>query len=271
MIKVASVQWNVVFGDADANAEIAIGHLESLARDGVELVAFPECFLTGYCVSSMQEALAIAIPRNHSSLLSLQSACDRLGVLAVVGFAEKTGTGIANSAAIFEPQTPARFYQKSHMPCMGLDRFAEPGNKLEVFDTRLGKIGVLICFDMRPPEASRVLTLAGANIIVLPTNWPVKAETSADHICIARAAENKVFFITCNRVGSENGFSFIGRSKIIDPYGNVLASASDQEQVIIAEIEPSIASDKRNVMIKDVYETEIIASRRPELYSSLTE
>ena len=114
-----------------------------------------------------------------------------------------------------------------------------------------------------------MLTLMGADLIVLPTNWPEGAEVSADHICIARAAENKVFFLTCNRVGEENGFHFIGRSKIIGPKGHVLAAAEADETVLVADVDLTEARNKQNVTIPGVYETAILASRRPELYGLL--
>jgi predicted amidohydrolase len=190
-------------------------------------------------------------------------------VSAVVGFVEADGERIYNTAALLEPGVSPRFYRKSHLPELGVDKFVDRGDALDVFDTRHGRVGIHICYDLRFPEPSRVLTLDGAEIIVLPTNWPEGAEASAEHVAIARAAENRVFMVTCNRVGEENGFRFIGRSKIVGPAGDVLAAAGSGSEVLIADIDPSQARIKRNVRIPGRYETEVIESRRPELYGAI--
>jgi 5-aminopentanamidase len=266
-MRIACAQLDVAFGDTARNIDVAISKLAELKQQGVDLVLFPEAFLTGYCVDSISEAQRIAIhPRQ---LMPITEACDRLSICAVVGFAEREGGEVYNAAALFEPGERPRIYRKTHLPELGLDKFVGHGNELDVFDTALGRIGILICFDMRLPEAARVLTLRGAELIVLPTNWPEGAETSAEHVAITRAAENRVFFATCNRVGTENGFRFIGRSKIIGPTGAVLASAGDTEDCIVADLDLKEARIKRNVMIPGKYETDVIGSRRPELYHEL--
>jgi predicted amidohydrolase len=268
-MRLACVQSNVVFGDPISNAERAIERLRSLKVEGVDLAVFPEAYLTGYCVSTTEEACGIAIAPGSEALQKLQAACDEIDILAIVGFAESVDGKLYNSAVLLEPGKAPRTYRKTHLPELGLDKFVEAGQALPVFDTRLGKIGILICFDLRPPEATRVLALAGAELIVLPTNWPVGAEISAAHIGIARAAENRVFVATCNRVGEENGFRFIGQSKIIDLTGKVIAAAGDEEEVIMGDIDLSSARQKRMVAIPGKYETEVFASRNPRLYSSL--
>lgn len=270
-MRLACVQSNVEFGNSIVNAERAIARLRELKSEGVDLAVFPEAYLTGYCVATSEEAAGIAIPAESEAILKLQAACDELDILAVVGFAEVERGTIFNTAALFEPGIPTRFYRKTHLPELGLDKFVQAGQALPVFETRLGRIGILICFDLRPPEASRVLALAGADLIILPTNWPVGAEVSAGFISVARAAENRVFVATCNRVGEENGFTFIGQSKIIDIGGKVLAAAGSEEEVIQANIDLSQARQKRTIAIPGKYETEVFASRNPSLYGAIVE
>ncbi len=272
-MRVACVQADVVYGDPAANTARAVAELRRLAAEGVHLAVFPEAFLTGYCVECADDAQSIAIAGDGLSAQAstLQGVVEETGIVAVVGFAERDGERVRNSAALFEPGVPVRVYRKVHLPELGLDKFVQPGDELPVFDTRAGKIGILICFDLRPPEAARVLALRGAEIIVLPTNWPVGAEVSAEHISIARAAESRVFVATCNRIGEENGFRFIGRSKIVSPAGRVLAAAGDGEETILADIDLAEAREKRTVGIPGRYETTVFDSRRPDLYEVLLE
>jgi predicted amidohydrolase len=192
-------------------------------------------------------------------------------MLAVVGFAETADGYLYNTAALVEPHRPMRTYRKTHLPHLGYDRFVRHGTSLPIFDTRLGKIGILICYDLRPPEATRILALKGAELIVLPTNWPEGAEVSAEHIAIARAAENRVFVATCNRVGEENGFRFIGLSKIIDPDGRVLAAGMQAETVLMANVDLSLARQKRRVVRPGEYETDVFACRNVRLYREMVE
>ncbi|HVL38390.1 MAG TPA: carbon-nitrogen hydrolase family protein [Fimbriimonadaceae bacterium] len=268
-MRLACVQCDVVFGDPLANARHAANELRRLAGEGVQLAVFPEAFLTGYCVDCLEDARSIAIPLDHEAIFHLIEVCNETGLHAIFGFAEETEGRIYNSAALIMPGYHPRVYRKTHLPEMGLDKHVSPGSNLPVFDTRLGKIAILICFDLRPPEAARVLTLRGAQLIVLVTNWPVGAETSADHIAIARAAENRVFLAACNRVGEEQGFRFIGRSKIIDPTGKVIEAAQDEARTIVADIDLDEALVKRSVMIPGKYEIAVLGCRRPELYDSL--
>lgn len=267
-MRLACLQSNVVLGDQVANGYAAARQLEALSE--VDVAVFPEAFLTGYCESEFIRASAIAISRADKSIRLLEEASQDLNIVTVVGFAERTDEGLLhNTAALFERDRPTRFYRKTHIPELGLDKCVTPGKELPVFETSHGRIGILICFDLRHPEPSRVLALRGADVIVLPTNWPEGAEVSAEHMGIARAAENRVFVACCNRVGEENGFRFIGHSKIIGPSGEVLAAAGHSEEVILAEINVKEARQKRRVMIPGVYETTAFESRRPELYGDI--
>ena len=276
-MKLACVQAPVVFNDPTANANYAVKMLQKLASQGVDLAVFPEAFLTGYVISDASTAAEISISADHPSILHIGSVCDELGIHAVVGFAANSNEsgdlplGLSNAVVLFQPNRPREYYAKTHLPELGLDKFVRPGNRLPVFDTALGRIGILICYDMRPPEATRSLVLNRADIILLPTNWPNGAQVSAEHVTIARAAENRVFFASCNRVGHENGFDFIGLSKIIHPTGKVLSAAGDREEVLMAELDFVESRQKRTVTIPGKYEIDVIGCRRPELYESLTD
>lgn len=280
-IKVACVQCGVAFNDPAANAAACAARLKELRAHGVDLAVFPEAFLTGYVVGSQEDAMGIAIPLECDGqgrainlaqpLRAIQDACRETGMHAVVGAITTDGAVVQNCALLFEPDGTVRRYFKAHLPFLGVDRFVVPGWDLPVFETAIGRIGLLVCYDLRVPEACRVLALNGADIVCLPTNWPVGAETSATHTVIARAAENRVFMAACNRVGTENGTRFIGLSGIYDVVGRVLAKAGDGEEVIVADCELDQAREKRTVIIPGEYELDVIGSRRPGLYGRIVE
>ena len=264
-MKIACVQCDVQIGETERN----VAAIErTLSATEADLVVYPECSLTGYAVASHDAAREIAIPRDHLALHHLQDAATRAGKLVVVGFAEEKGEALYNTATLLGLAAGPEFYRKTHLPELGYDRFVVPGDDLPVFGTPLGRIGILVCFDLRAPEAARELALQGADIILLPTNWPEGAEISAEVLAVARAVENKVWLASCNRVGEEGGFRFIGRSKIVAPNGEVIASAGKDAETIAADIDLALARDKRNRTIPGVYETTVFSSRRPELYKT---
>jgi predicted amidohydrolase len=132
------------------------------------------------------------------------------------------------------------------------------------------KIGMNICYDAAFPEAARCLTLLGADLIVLPTNWPPGAECVAEHTIRSRAVENGVYYAAINRVGTERGFEFIGLSSICAPNGDVLAASNGIDpEVLIADIDPELARRKRVVRVPDKHEIDRLADRRPEMYGPL--
>lgn len=270
-MRVACVQSNVVYNNPVANAESAVARIKWLAHEGADLIVFPECFLTGYCVETAEEAHRIAIPINHKAIRSVVEACKNSGAHCVIGYAGIDGEEVYNGACLIEPTGKVSEYRKSHLPELGFDKFVSAGNSLPVFDTALGRIGIAVCFDLRPPEVIRCLALKGAELIVLPTNWPEGAEFAPTHMAGVRANENRVFLAACNRIGTENGFTFIGKSGIWDVAGKALASAEDGDEVIAAEIDLARAREKRVRIIPGKYETTIFDSRRPDLYGALTD
>ena len=155
---------------------------------------------------------------------------------------------------------------------LGIDKFTTYGDRpFDVHDVAGVRIGMNICYDSGFPESSRCLALLGADLVVLPTNWPPGAECLAEHAIRTRAMENAVYYAAINRVGMERGFRFIGLSSICAPNGDVLAESSGaDEQVLYAEIDPDKARRKRIVRVPDKHEIDRFADRRPEMYGVLT-
>lgn len=272
-MRLALVQTDVAFGDPRGNAGTIVAHLRALAREGADLALFPECALTGYCARSRDEAERIAVECDPGSgpFAEIVAATRETGVAASFGFAERERDRLYNAVLTVVPgkhDATLHRYRKTHLPELGYDRWATPGDELSPMATPWGAIGILICFDLRPPEAARTLALKGTDLIVLPTNWPEGAEIAAEVYPRVRASESGVWLAACNRVGTENGVTFFGRSSIVDPRGRVVASAGAGEEVLIADLDLSLARRKRNVVVPGEFEYEIFASRQPELYTS---
>lgn len=269
---VASCQFYPQFKNPKNNALRISEVISRSASEGTKIIVFPECALTGYCFSSKQEAFENALEKNDECILKIQKTCEKEKILSIVGFAEKEGNNLFNSAIIISPSGFLGVYRKTHLPLLGLDKFVVRGDALPVYEYENIKFGVLICYDVRIPEAARILALKGAQIIFVPTNWPEGAQSASDLVCPTRAIENHLFVVSSNRVGQEQGFRFIGKSKIIAPGGQIISSADNEEETVIAaDINPEIANNKHIVKKRGEYEMQLFESRRPELYSELDE
>ena len=272
-VRVAAVQMNVEFGKPAENCQRIEHYLRQAAKEGAHLTAFPECALPGYCFESLDEARPYAEPISGPSSERLAKVCRELGVYAVVGMLEAHEDRGYNAAVLLGPAGILGSYRKIHLPFLGVDMFTTPGNRpLEVWDTGRLRLGMNICYDAAFPEPSRVMSLAGADLIVLPTNWPPGAECTAEFVINTRALENHVYFLAVNRVGTERGFYFIGQSKVCDPSGRVIVQAAhDHEEVLYAEIDPTLARRKRVIRVPGKHEIDRFADRRPELYGKIVE
>lgn len=270
--RLAVVQTDCTLADLAGNRAVVLAKLHAAADAGAELVVFPECVTSGYGFATRAAAVAAAEPVPGPSVAAVAEACAARGMWCVFGLMESAGERLYNSAAVVGPNGLVGCYRKTHLPCVGADKFTDPGpGPLGVFDLDGLKVGVGVCFDGGFPEFPRVLALLGADLIVLPTNWAEKAMTTAKVMPPARALENAVYFAACNRVGTESGFKYIGRSSIHDPSGTPLAVADhDREDVLFATLDPAAARRKKVVNIPGEYEVDRVNWRRPELYGVLT-
>lgn len=270
-IKVAGVQMDVAFGDKARNLKSIITATEAAALDGAKLVVFPECSVTGYCFESRLEAWPLAESIPGPSTKELAAVCRKYDVSVVVGLLESDGDRLFNACVLVDPHGAISSYRKVHLPYLGVDRFTTPGDRpFAVAHCGNLRIGMNICYDCAFPEAARVMALEGADLIVLPTNWPPGAECTADFVINTRALENKVYYLAVNRVGTERGFTFIGKSKICDTNGNILAVAEHtRETTLYADIDVAESRKKRIVRVPEKHIIDRFADRRPEMYGRI--
>ncbi len=271
-MRIAACQIDVAFGDVTRNLATIERELAAAASGGAQLVVFPECALTGYAFASEAAARQVAIEVRGATVDALVAAAQRRGTWLVVGTLERAGDRLFNAALLIGPDGVALHYRKLHLPFLGCDRFVAPGDlPLAVATTPLGRIGLSICYDGSFPETARVLKLAGAQLIVLPTNWPDAAKISRTHQSIVRAFENHVNYVACNRVGSEGGFGFPGGSQIVDCSGRVLAQGGATAERLLADLDLPAADENRVVYVPGEYELDRIAHRRPDCYGAIVE
>jgi predicted amidohydrolase len=270
-VRVAVAQIEPKLGEKDRNLEACLARLEGASADGAQLLVLPECAIPGYMFDSAAEAMPFAEEVPGPSTEALAAACRRLGVHAVCGLLERDGDELYNVAVLVGPDGLIGSYRKTHLPFLGVDRFTIPGDELPVFDTPLGRIGLEICYDLRFPEVTRTLALAGADIVAHPTAFPVAARVQTELITVARAAENRIYLLTANRVGKERSGEFCGWSQIVDPFGSRLAEAgATEEALLVADIDLDRARDK-DYIVPGEYELYLFGDRRPELYGALVE
>ena len=272
--KIACVQMDVAIGKVEDNRATIVEKLRSAAESGAELVIFPECALTGYCFDSLEEAVQFAESIGGKSSDAIAAACSETGAHAVVGFIEKDGSNYYNAAMLIGPGGSGVIanYRKVHLPFLGVDRFLTPGDEqFRVHELPFGRVGINICYDASFPEAARALKLLGAELIVLPTNWPTGAWRTPEFVLNARSCENHLNFVAANRCGVERGWEFIGRSKIIDVNGDTVAEATRfGEEILFAEVDLGSANNNKIVNVAGAYEIDRLADRRPEFYRIIT-
>ncbi len=270
---VAGVQMDCRLADPAANVRAMIERLELAADRGAKLVVFPECVHSGYGHESRADAFRAAESLPGPGTDAIGKACAKFGVHAVFGLLESAGEKLFNSCALVGPNGLVASYRKMHLPCLGADRFTDPGDiPFAVHDLGGLRIGMNICFDGSYPESSRILTLLGADLIVLPTNWAENARTMATLVSAARAWENHVYYLAVNRIGTESGHTYVGKSSAADYRGQILHWAPEyEEEIFTIEVDPAAARQKRVVTCAGSYEIDRVNWRRPEMYGPLTE
>ncbi|MFC1930701.1 carbon-nitrogen hydrolase family protein [Chloroflexota bacterium] len=272
MIKIASVQMNPKLMQNDKNLDCMMNSARKAAEQQAKLIVFPECSLTGYVFTSREEALPFAETIPGPSTEKMAALCREKGVYIVFGLLEKAGDKLFNAQSFVGPGGFIAGYRKNHLPYLGVDRFVNKGNRpIRIHETPIGKVGLIICYDVLFPEGARVMALLGADIIIMSTNFPQGRGEPMNCVARARALENKVYMLSSDRVGTERGFGFSGLSTIISDTGQVLSLASaDKEEIIYAEVDLETARQKHRVFVPGEWEIDNISDRRPEIYSLIT-
>ncbi len=267
-------------GDRQSAVDSTIGMIREAARKGARIVCLQELFHMPYfCTSQDTACFHWAEPGNSPTLARMSALSAELGIVLIVPVFESVHeTVFFNTVFVFGSDGALLGrYRKKHIPQdPGFEEkfYFTPGDDgWPVFDTPLGRIGVLICWDQWFPEAARILALKGARVLFYPTaiGWlpAEKAEWGAQQHCawrsvqIGHAVANGCFVAAANRVGSEGESEFWGQSFVSDFYGNLLAEGSpDKSEVVIADLDFEKQDGFRRIW-------PFFRDRRPELYGDL--
>ncbi|MEZ6058665.1 MAG: carbon-nitrogen hydrolase family protein [Planctomycetaceae bacterium] len=274
-MRIAGFQMDVKFADVSGNLDRMEQAMRSAVQPvtgaGAKLVIFPECSATGYCFTSIDECRQVAESMDGPICQRMVDVCRELDVYSVFGMIESDGDRLFNVAVLAGPTGVVGSYRKVHLPYLGLDMFTTPGDEpFMVHEIEGVRIGLNICYDSAFPESSRMLALQGADLIVLPTNWPPGAECLARTAIATRAMENGIYYAAINRVGEERGFRFIGRSSICAPNGDAMSeSTGNAAEVLWADIDPERSRNKHFVRVPGKHEIDRFADRRPEMYGAI--
>ena len=258
----------------DATVERMMGFLDVAGRRGSELVVLPEIW-TGAGLSTEEAYLDLAEPIPGPTTDLLAQKARKYGMYIVGSMYEREGNQHYNSSPLITPEGEIMGkYWKTHLfdapnrpDIKGGIResdHVEAGTELPVFQTNPAKVGVSVCSDLRFPEVYRELALKGAEVIVCASAFLSPRFDHWEFFLRARATENQCWVVASGQYGVEpqSGIAFVGRSMVVDPWGTVVATASDEEGVITTDIDLNFAEEiKRRYPLMD--------QRRPDMYGHI--
>lgn len=262
--KIALIQQNSL-GDKAANLQKQLLSIKEAAHQGANIICLQELFLTDYfCNVQDVDNFNLADPIPGMTTNVLCQAADDNNVVLIASLFEKRGAGIYHNTTVVIDENGQLLgkYRKMHIPQdPGFEEkfYFTPGDTgYKSWDTSFGKIGVLICWDQWYPEAARLTALSGAQILFYPTaiGWlPEEKDklgkaqhTAWETVQRGHAVANGCFVAAVNRVGTENDTQFWGQSFVANPYGEIIAKASESnEEILLCEIELNESEDFRRI------------------------
>lgn len=261
-MRVSCIQLDMDFCDVEKNylrAEKLI--YNTVKNEKSDVVLLPETWSTGYYPEN--ELMSFCETAGGRIKKTFSLIAKDLGINIVAGSIANNKDGrVYNTSIVFDRTGDVvAEYDKIHLfTPMNEEAFFEYGEKEPVFELDGHKCAVIICYDIRFPELARKLALEGVEMLFVVSQWPDKRVEHLKILSAARAIENQMFVAVCNSCGKAEKTVFGGNSRIIDPWGNILASAGKDETVITADCDFSI--------IKQIRESiNVFNDRRPELYS----
>lgn len=271
---VSAIQITAVDGEKEATVAKMLDLLDTAGQRGTQLCVLPELWTgLGFSDESVYRSIAEPIPGPVTQLLAEKAK--QYGMYIAGSMYEESGGDYYNTVPLITPDGEvAGKYRKTHLfdapnrtdipPGIMESKKVKAGGNLDVYQTGLGKIGLSVCSDLRFPEIYREMALKGSEILVCASAFLSPRYDHWEFFLRARATENQCFVIASGQYGTEpkSGLGFVGRSMIVDPWGTVVATASDREECVTAHIDRTFIEEvKRRYPLMD--------QRRPELYPIL--
>ncbi len=261
----ACVQFNVKRGDVGHNLEAAVAGIRQAAAQGARLMVLPEVWTTSF----VKEVSPSLLDASGAAEAEVTRMSRELGIVVVGGGLERVDGRVYNRALLIDRGRVLGSYRKIHLFTPHAEpRYFAAGAVPLIADTSVGRIGVVICYDIRFPELIRYYFLKKVEILAVPSQWPEARAAHWRTLLKARAVENEMFVAGCNRTGAESSLknqdplSFPGDSRIVDPMGETLGAGAGEDAPVVAAIEPRKVRTMRRIL-------PIHRDRRPDVYAAI--
>ncbi len=240
------LQIDVKLDDIDANLNQVEAGLQELAPTSPSIVALPELWATGFAYGRLAE-LGKHTPQILASLTQMAAQYHILLAGSLIERVETASTPrYHNTLYIIGPNGVVGSYRKQHLFApMAEDLHFSPGNNPQPLPTPLGKIAPLICYDLRFPRLAEKMAGQGASVLIISAQWPLARIENWRTLVQARAIENQMFAIACNRCGVTGDTNFGGHSLIVAPDGAILAEAGEDTACAAAQLNPTMLHETR--------------------------
>lgn len=261
-LQLAMIQPGGKPGEVEQNIELAIAQCRAAAEKGANFLCLPELFNTGYHLQYLaRDTITLGVQWYKSTVERFSALAKELEVYIVCPIVEPTSMpGVAlNSALLFDDQgVLVTSYAKSHLWALEASYFCA-GNRIEAIDTKFGRIGLLICYDIGFPEAARTLCKDGVELLIVPAAWRIQDKDMWDLNLRQRALENNFFVVGINAAMDFEGLNLFGHSYACDPRGTVIAQMDQQVGHQLVELDLTQVKAFRQ-------EIPYLKDRRPDLY-----
>tara|TARA_A100001234_G_scaffold110331_2_gene96937 strand:+ start:3439 stop:5181 length:1743 start_codon:yes stop_codon:yes gene_type:complete len=260
--KVAAIQYEPTQFDKEKNINNLVKLCEEAAKGGAKLIVTPEMGTSGYCFLNRSEIKNLVEKIPGPTTKQFEKIANKHSCFIVIGLPEvdEDTKLYYNSAVLIGPNGIIGKHRKSHS-YIAEPKWSAPGQEHLVFETDIGKIGILICMDIHFIETARLIALQDADIIIHISNW--LGERTPAPYWISRAFENSCYLIESNRWGLERTVQFSGGSCVINPDGTIASVIDKGDGIAYANIDISWAREKK------VLNEKIFNDRRPEMYLNL--
>lgn len=254
-MRITLAQLDAKLGDIDANVERAAQAIEKAARQGTDLIVFPELHLSGYSVGEVD--IDLAVRPDDERLEWLAKKAGNAGVVLAFAEAGPGGMHTYNSAAYYQAGQLVHVHRKLYLPnylSFEERKHFTPGQSMRAFDAAdAGRMAIMVCNDAWQPQLAFLATQDGAHVLIVPVTsaqsaFPERYDSQSYWRSITRFYGRlfQLFVVFVNRVGTEGPMRFWGASHVIDPWGNLVAEApEDEEHLLTVDIDVSDVRRRR--------------------------